>query len=474
MLVTTPQRLTDRFPLSAPAGKKNKAAPAYTTFEGQQVPVDELSKHIRYELLDPRWKEEKKQADLNRAASAVMPGGTDVSASIRAIAAHRPDIFGGDIGDAEKQKQAERVAQSKAREKNVWDGHAASKESITLRYQQTANFDEQIAAIHKSKGVLPTEESNIGPALPAGGTAPAPTTGMHEPTVLSGGATISAGPQRQDQVTIERTTQNDFRSVGLPPGFAPSPAPAPAPVAGDADSAASVTDANTAPLPAGLPQRLAWVRHLRALPGPGPGSLRANETASPAPAPAATTAGVTRPAPDADGEGDEPSAKRARTDDAPTIVSEEEWLASHPNPIKVQVQLPDYAAKPAWGCKGQRVELEVPLTLLVGTVRDRIAVRAFPFARKTARETDRAFLSCRRRWASPWASSATCTRTASSPTRRRSRRSTSTTATSSSSRSRTRSEPGRAPLPLHRLSVTLSCLEAVSYTHLTLPTIYSV
>jgi len=347
------------------------------------VPVDELSKHIRYELLDPRWKEDKKQADLNRAASAVMPGGTDVSASIRAIAAHRPDIFGGDIGAAEKQKQAERVAQSKAREKNVWDGHAASKESITLRYQQTANFDEQIAAIHKSKGVLPTEESNIGPALPAPGPAPAPppptAAQPSGPTVLSGGASISAGPQRQQEVTIERTTQNDFRSVGLPPGFAPSPAPAPAAAPAD-DAEASTVDSNEAPLPAGLPQRPQVAAPGEALPGAGPGSQRANEAAA-APALAAststsTTAGVTRSAPDADGD-DEPSAKRARTGEAegPTTVSEEEWLASHPRPVKISVQLPEYPAKPAWGCKGQKVELEVPLTLLVGTVRDRIAVR---------------------------------------------------------------------------------------------------
>jgi hypothetical protein len=34
----------------------------------------------------------------------IMPGGTDVSASIRAIAAHRPDIFGENIGEAEKQR----------------------------------------------------------------------------------------------------------------------------------------------------------------------------------------------------------------------------------------------------------------------------------------------------------------------------------------------------------------------------------
>lgn len=56
-------------------GKKDKKGQAYTTFDGQQVPVEEFSKHVRYELLDPRWKEEKKQADLNRSAANLLPGG---------------------------------------------------------------------------------------------------------------------------------------------------------------------------------------------------------------------------------------------------------------------------------------------------------------------------------------------------------------------------------------------------------------
>ncbi|BGP49282.1 SF3a splicing factor complex subunit [Rhodotorula kratochvilovae] len=346
--------------------KKTKPTQAFTTFEGQQVPVEELSKHIRYELLDPRWKEEKKQADLNRAASAVMPGGTDVSASIRAIAAHRPDIFGGDIGDVEKQRQAERAAQSKAREKNVWDGHAASKESITLRYQQTANLDDQIAALHKAKGILATEESNIGPSLPSQNSSGAPI----EPTVLSGGASISAGPQRQQQVTVERTTQSDFRSVGLPPNFAASPAPAENPYHASTESNAPAAAAGP-PLAPGLPQRPNVSTPGEALPGPGPGSLRAQEAAA-APSTSAPTAGVTRPAPDAEGDSGEPAAKRARVAEGHTYP-EDEWLAAHPDLVRIKVQLPEYAAKPAWGCKGQVVELEVPLTLLVGTVRDRIA-----------------------------------------------------------------------------------------------------
>jgi len=70
------------------------------------------------------------------------------------MAAHRPDIFGDSPGDKEFRRQAEELAKSRAREKDVWDGHAASKESITNRYQATANLDEQIEALHRAKHLV--------------------------------------------------------------------------------------------------------------------------------------------------------------------------------------------------------------------------------------------------------------------------------------------------------------------------------
>ncbi|GAA6060352.1 hypothetical protein JCM10212_004536 [Sporobolomyces blumeae] len=325
--------------------KKDKKGQAYTTFEGQQVPVEEFSKHVRYELLDPRWKEEKKQAELNRSAANLLPEGTDVSASIRAMAAHRPDIFGDSLGDAELKRQAEALAKSKLREKDVWDGHAASRESITSRYQASANLDEQIEALHRAKHLVGPNDGGdpaIGPAAPA----PAPPTAPHEPTTLSSGSTISAGPQ--------------------PAGtFLAPPVPSAQPAA-----TSPIPPASAMPLPAGLPMRPNVNIPGEALPGPGPGSLSATESAQTAQAGQGSSSLPTRPAEDEPE--DEPSAKRAKATEG-ELVPEEEWLAAHPDPIKIGVQLPEYPAKPAWGCDGKKLELEVPLTLLVGTIRDRIA-----------------------------------------------------------------------------------------------------
>ena len=50
------------------------------------------------------------------------------------------------------------------------------------------------------------------------------------------------------------------------------------------------------------------------------------------------------------------------------------------DPITIMVQLPEHPAQPKWGCDGTTVALEqVPLTLLIGSLRDRIAVSPLPF-----------------------------------------------------------------------------------------------
>ena len=52
-----------------------KAAPALTKFKDQIVSVDDLAEHIRIELIDPRYKEQRRQTDANRSASNLLPGG---------------------------------------------------------------------------------------------------------------------------------------------------------------------------------------------------------------------------------------------------------------------------------------------------------------------------------------------------------------------------------------------------------------
>ncbi|KAL8286882.1 hypothetical protein RQP46_003888 [Phenoliferia psychrophenolica] len=328
-----------------PKAKRTKEkVQEYTTFNGQQVPVEEFADHVRIELLDPKWKEAQRQSEVNRSSANLLPQGTDVSSSIRALALHRPDIFGTADDAEERKRQEELKAKSKAREAEVWDGHTASKDGTQARFQQGANLDEQIEALHRAKGLIDANngEPRIGPSAPAPQAPEQPKSFI---PALSG-ASISAAPQANLTNPYAGYQQQQPAGYGAPMQNYQQQQPLPP------------TPFSAGPAIAGLPARPPVANPGEPLP----------------PAPASFSAG--RPADD--GPDGEPSAKRQRVPDRVdgTYYPEEEWLASHPNPITIMIQLPDYPAKPEWGCNGTIIAIDqVPLTLLVGGLRDRITMK---------------------------------------------------------------------------------------------------
>ena len=135
-------------------GKKGDQKMTTCTICGQQIAVDELQEHMRIELLDPRWKSQRDALEARKAQAAELQKGADVSATVKALARARVDIFGDEQDEvARQQEKAQQEAQAKECEKNVWDGHTASKLTTLEKYQTNVNFDEQIAAIHRAKGL---------------------------------------------------------------------------------------------------------------------------------------------------------------------------------------------------------------------------------------------------------------------------------------------------------------------------------
>jgi splicing factor 3A subunit 1 len=121
---------------------------------GQQIPTDEIDEHMRIELLDPKWKQQRDMLEARKAQASELQKGADVSAAFKHLARARVDIFGDEEDEAARERdQREQEALSKERAKNVWDGHTASKLSTLEKYQSSVNFDEQIAAIHRAKGL---------------------------------------------------------------------------------------------------------------------------------------------------------------------------------------------------------------------------------------------------------------------------------------------------------------------------------
>ncbi|KAA1071355.1 SF3a splicing factor complex subunit [Puccinia graminis f. sp. tritici] len=451
---------------------------------GQQINVNEISEHVRIELLDPRWKEKKQKTELNRSSSNMLTLGSDVSSSLRDLAKSRLDIFEENVTEEEKQRREAEQKKLKqlAKEKYTWDGHLNTGERVTNIYQTGANLDEQIQALHRSKGL--TGESihsgpQIGPlagAMPpqpppaqpnpallqqqralqlqqqqidlhilnitsglTGSGAPIPPTSVHHQPSFAGGATLSAAPQPVSSrpsplIDPGRAAMisgsmhaGATPPVSIPPNGLGPPSEATPPIT-VTPATGSVEDGGTPsmaggpngtpsfPVSAGLPGRPNVPDFGAGIPGPQQASPQPGSGMSPAAlTPMAAQlaidnitnqvsggAGLARPAED-DGPEGQPGAKKIKLSPAPTddpslalpsapinlppqpavpqLFTEEQWIEMHPEPISLLIKLPEYPDKPEWGCDGSEIVLEeLPITLLVGVLRDKLSVEFFCFS----------------------------------------------------------------------------------------------
>jgi splicing factor 3A subunit 1 len=135
---------------------KGKATLTTCAICNQQIPVDELQEHMRIELLDPRWKSQRDALEARKAQTSELQRGANVVSSLKNLARTRVDIFGAEADEERrKREEEEEQAKKKEREKGVWDGHTASKANTLDKYSANVNLDEQIAAIHRAKGLGP-------------------------------------------------------------------------------------------------------------------------------------------------------------------------------------------------------------------------------------------------------------------------------------------------------------------------------
>ncbi|KAK4697891.1 splicing factor 3A subunit 1, partial [Lecanoromycetidae sp. Uapishka_2] len=104
----------------------------------QQIPYDELDHHMKIELLDPRWKEQRLKAD-SRAQTTNLST-SDVAANLKRLASQRSDVFDGVTGQPvvseEEQARRKRAALN-------YDGQLDKAKDM-----QGMNIEEQIRNIH--------------------------------------------------------------------------------------------------------------------------------------------------------------------------------------------------------------------------------------------------------------------------------------------------------------------------------------
>ncbi|KAL2150051.1 hypothetical protein VTH82DRAFT_7727 [Thermothelomyces myriococcoides] len=110
----------------------------------QQIPLNEMDDHMRIELLDPRWKEQKAKAEARYATTNLSTA--EVANNLKRLASQRSDVFDTTTGQAVSEEE---LARRKKVALNAFDGNPDGKSQAHINQLQTFNLDEQIRAIHQ-------------------------------------------------------------------------------------------------------------------------------------------------------------------------------------------------------------------------------------------------------------------------------------------------------------------------------------
>lgn len=131
-----------------------------------KVSQSQLAQHLRIELLDPKWREQRERANEKvQGSNLVYDQGVAIVENLKKMAEYRTDIFGGEsVNLAKKLKDKEAEVQKDA---VMWDGHTATVSLVVNKASKQLSIDEQIEAIHQSKG-LKSNRAEIGPRLNLG------------------------------------------------------------------------------------------------------------------------------------------------------------------------------------------------------------------------------------------------------------------------------------------------------------------
>merc|ERR550532_458971 len=146
-------------PKAAAAIKKRTDDDQYliSPITGEKIPASKAAEHMKVGLLDPRWVEERdKQINMKAAEEVVYAPGQSIEYSLKQMAERRTDIFG--VGNEADQETVigKKIGEEEVRpaEKVTWDGHSTSAESAARAARGNVSLDDQIAQIHRQKGLV--------------------------------------------------------------------------------------------------------------------------------------------------------------------------------------------------------------------------------------------------------------------------------------------------------------------------------
>ncbi|KAJ2845617.1 SF3a splicing factor complex subunit [Coemansia erecta] len=124
---------------------------------GSSVPASDFDEHIRVELIDPKWKEQKLAFERKIRDSNLVQEGMDIARYLRQLAVHRVE---GPDNQAESHEQ----------QVVPWDGFSSTAGRAARRARENLTAEEQSIADMCRKGLVDPRDPSlaIGPQMPAG------------------------------------------------------------------------------------------------------------------------------------------------------------------------------------------------------------------------------------------------------------------------------------------------------------------
>ncbi|CAO3590583.1 unnamed protein product [Absidia cylindrospora] len=142
---------------------------------GESIPANEWEEHMRIELLDPKWKEQKLAQEAKLRDSNLLQEGTDVAKILKNFSSYRSDIFGAEETSIGQKLTEEEAAQQREQQQALWeqqqqqqqqqsqeeqnnDPYGTSSPSSSIQSREpTATFANQLPNMYN--GVTPSSTS---------------------------------------------------------------------------------------------------------------------------------------------------------------------------------------------------------------------------------------------------------------------------------------------------------------------------
>lgn len=133
-----PMRIRQNYVPLAQARRQQAGQMAICPYCNQKVLAAELDEHIRIELLDPRWKEQRAKAESRSATTNLST--VDVVNNLKRLASQRSDVFDPSPVDPEEEARRKRMAM---------DPSVQGPPGAQNPYSQSTNIEDQLKHIHQ-------------------------------------------------------------------------------------------------------------------------------------------------------------------------------------------------------------------------------------------------------------------------------------------------------------------------------------